>query len=153
VETGTELAFGSIELAVEDLGPGESPHDSIWLLGEGREQVFSGDQAYNHMHGFLADGHWESWLTNIAGLEQRLPETAVLHVGHGEPASPGLLAWQRGYVERFIEAVRAADWADPEGARGAAAEAMDGYLEAPELRFLMELSIDPVAAQLGLVES
>ena len=53
-EPGSELSFGDIEIAVSDLGPGESPHDSIWLLGEDRETVFSGDQAYDHMHCYLA---------------------------------------------------------------------------------------------------
>src|SRR5918995_1670190 len=68
VSDGAERSFGDIELTVQDLGPGESPHDSIWFLGEGRGEVFSGDQGYNHMHGYLADGYWEEWLGDIQEL-------------------------------------------------------------------------------------
>ena len=73
VEPDDELAFGDVELAVRDLGPGESPHDSIWLLGEEQSTVFCGDQGYNHMHCYLADGHWESWLANLDRLAADLP--------------------------------------------------------------------------------
>ena len=149
---GEEFSFGEIELAVRDLGPGESPHDSIWLLGEDRATVFSGDQAYNHMHSYLADGHWESWLANLDRLSSDLPAGATLLPGHGDRAERGLLAWQRGYIERFVGAVRGADWGDADRAKQEVVEAMGSYLDTDELRFLMELSIEPVAAQLGLSE-
>jgi glyoxylase-like metal-dependent hydrolase (beta-lactamase superfamily II) len=148
---GAELAFGDIELAVRDLGPGESPHDSIWFLGEDRTTVFSGDQAYNHMHCFLADGYWEQWLDHVEALTSDLRSGAVLHPGHGEPAGLEILAWQRRYIELFLDAVRAADWSDAEGAKRRVVEVMSRYLENAQLRFLMELSIEPVAAKLGLV--
>jgi glyoxylase-like metal-dependent hydrolase (beta-lactamase superfamily II) len=152
VEPGEELAFGDIELKVRDLGPGESPHDSIWLLGEDHDTVFSGDQAYNHMHCFLADGHWESWLANLDRLAADLPAGVTLLPGHGDQAGGELLDWQRGYIERFVGAVRDADWSDPERAKQAVVEAMASYLRTDDLRFLMELSVDPVAAKLGLPE-
>ena len=75
-----------------------------------------------------------------------------MHVGHGEPARPELLGWQRSYIERFIGAIRGADWEDPDSAKTAVSDAMGGFLESPDLRFLMELSIEPVATQLGLIE-
>jgi glyoxylase-like metal-dependent hydrolase (beta-lactamase superfamily II) len=152
VEPGEELAFGDIELKVRDLGPGESPHDSIWLLGEDHDTVFSGDQAYNHMHCFLADGHWESWLANLDRLAADLPAGVRLLPGHGDQAGREVLDWQRGYIERFVGAVRDADWSDPERAKQAVVEAMASYLRTDDLRFLMELSVEPVAAKLGLPE-
>jgi glyoxylase-like metal-dependent hydrolase (beta-lactamase superfamily II) len=152
VDDGAELTFGDIELAVRDLGPGESPHDSIWLLGDTPTTVFSGDQAYNHMHCYLADGHWEEWLDHIEALTSELPSDAVLHPGHGATARPELLAWQRAYIERFVEAVRRADWSDVERAKGSVLDAITGYLDTDDLRFLIELSIEPVAARLGLVD-
>jgi glyoxylase-like metal-dependent hydrolase (beta-lactamase superfamily II) len=151
VVDGAELAFGDIELAVRDLGPGESPHDSVWFLGEDRATVFSGDQAYNHMHCFLGDGYWEQWLIHIEALTADLRSDAVLHPGHGEPAGLDLLAWQRRYIELFLEAVRSADWSDAGEAKQRVLESMSGYLDKPQLRFLMELSIEPVAVKLGLV--
>jgi glyoxylase-like metal-dependent hydrolase (beta-lactamase superfamily II) len=150
VDGGSELSFGDIELTVQDLGPGESPHDSIWFLGEGRGEVFSGDQGYNHMHGYLADGYWEEWLANIEQLRRELSIDAVLHVGHGDPAGTEVLDWERSYIERFLEAVRGADWEDTETAKTAVRDAMGAFLENQDLRFLMELSIEPVAAKLGL---
>jgi glyoxylase-like metal-dependent hydrolase (beta-lactamase superfamily II) len=149
VADGSELGFGDIELTVRDLGPGESPHDSIWFLGEDRGNVFSGDLAYNHMHGYLADGFWEEWLANIEALIADLPAEVVLHPGHGETAGRDLLAWQRGYIETFIEAVRSADWSDQDRARRDVLDAITRYLATDQLRFLMELSIEPVAKMLG----
>lgn len=151
VEDGAQLAFGDIELTVRDLGPGESPHDSIWFLGEDRSEVFSGDQAYNHMHSYLADGHWEPWLANIDRLSSELPGDAVLHPGHGDPASRELLEWQRGYILRFLEAVTAADWSAPDRARSSVVEEIGRFLDSDDLRFLMELSVEPVASKLGLL--
>jgi len=150
-DPGEELTFGDIELTVRDLGPGESPHDSIWLLGEDGHTVFSGDQGYNHMHCYLADGHWQSWLTNLDRLAAELPAGVTLLPGHGDRSGRELLDWQRGYIERFVAAVRAGDWSHPETAKEGVVEAMASYLPANELRFLMELSIEPVAAQLGLL--
>jgi glyoxylase-like metal-dependent hydrolase (beta-lactamase superfamily II) len=152
VGTGEELAFGDIELTVRDLGPGESPHDSIWFLGDDRSTVFSGDQGYNHMRAYLADGHWESWLANLDLLAAELPAGATLLPGHRDRAGRELLGWQRGYIERFVEAVRAADWRDADPARQGVLDEMTSYLEGNELRFLMELSIEPVASKLGLLE-
>ena len=152
VEPGEELAFGDIELAVRDLGPGESPHDSIWFLGEGRQTVFSGDQAYNHMHCYLADGHWKAWLANLDRLARELPAGATLLPGHGEAAGRKLLDWQRGYIERFTDAILVGDWSDPARAKERVVEEMVSYLGASELRFLMELSIEPVAVQLGVLD-
>jgi glyoxylase-like metal-dependent hydrolase (beta-lactamase superfamily II) len=152
VDPGEELAFGDIELAVRDLGPGESPHDSIWFLGKERSTVFCGDQGYNHMHCYLADGHWERWLANLDLLAAELPAGVRLLPGHGDRADIELLDWQRGYVERFVDAVRARDWSDPALAKEGVVGAMGSYLEVDDLRFLMELSVEPVAVQLGLLE-
>jgi glyoxylase-like metal-dependent hydrolase (beta-lactamase superfamily II) len=152
VEPGAELTFGDIELAVRDLGPGESPHDSIWLLGEGRSTVFCGDQGYNHMHCYLADGHWESWLAHLDALAAELPDGVTLLPGHGDQAGRELFDWQRDYLHRFVAAVRAGEWDDPDRAKQSVVETMSAYLPAKDLRFLMELSIEPVAAQLGLLE-
>jgi glyoxylase-like metal-dependent hydrolase (beta-lactamase superfamily II) len=152
VESGDELAFGDVELTVLDLGPGESPHDSIWFLGDDRAVVFSGDQSYNHMHCYLADGHWESWLANLDSLAADLPAGVTLMPGHGDRAGRELLDWQRGYIARFVEAVRAADWSDAERAKEQVVETMTSYQPGNDLRFLMELSVEPVASKLGLLE-
>ena len=150
VSDGETLELGGAGFTVLDLGPGESPHDSIWLLGEDRHAVFLGDQVYDHKHAYLADGFYEEWLANIERLQRELPADATLHVGHGGPVTPALFAWQREYVETFLDAVRAADWSEPEGARAAVVQRMRAFLPTDELQFLMELSVEPVAGKLGM---
>ena len=67
--------------------------------------------------------------------------------------TPTHLDQQREYVETFVEAVRQADWSQPDQARAAVVERMTRLLPTDELRFLMELSIEPVAAKLGILAS
>jgi glyoxylase-like metal-dependent hydrolase (beta-lactamase superfamily II) len=151
VSDGETLELGGARFTVLDLGPGESPHDSIWLLGDDRRIVFLGDQVYDHKHAYLADGFYEEWLANLERLRQELPADATLHVGHGGSVTPAHFDWQREYVETFLDAVRSADWSQPDVARAAVVERMTRLLPTDELRFLMELSIEPVASSLGIV--
>jgi len=153
VADGETLELGGAQFTVHDLGPGESPHDSIWFLGHERRTVFLGDQIYDHKHAYLADGFYDEWLAHLERLRQELPLDATLHIGHGGPVTPAHRNWQREYVETFVEAVRQADWSQPDRARAAVVERMTRLLPTDELRFLMELSIEPVAAKLGILAS
>lgn len=151
INDGETLSFDGVPFTVIDLGPGESPHDSVWLVGDDRMHAFAGDSAYEHMHCYLADGFWESWLANITRLRSELPAAAQVHFGHGEPTSSPPFDWQEDYIATFVDAIRTADWSDPESAKAAVVKAMTDYLPAGDLRFLMELSVEPVARQFGLV--
>lgn len=151
VSDGETVEFGGARFTVLDLGPGESPHDSTWFLGDERQKVFLGDQVYDRKHAYLADGFFEEWLGNLERLRHELPAEATLHIGHGGPVTPALFGWQREYIETFVDAVRGADWSQPEKARTVVVERMTGLLPTDELRFLMELSIEPVAAKLGIL--
>lgn len=138
-----------------DVGPGESPHDSWWVLESGpRARVFPGDLVYNRMHAYLADGFCEQWLNNLARAKRELPPDAELFMGHGHPTqSPDLLDWQMGYIEEFLEAVRIG--ADKDGLSGDAltevvAHRMKQYLPHDNLEFLMRLSVEPVRNRLAL---
>ena len=148
---GESVTFDDVTFTVIDLGPSESPHDSPWVLGEEERVVFLGDQIYAQKHCYLADGFHQQWLDNIELLRARFPSDAVFHIGHGGPAGPGDWDWQRSYIETFLEAVRAADWSSPEQAQAAVVAEMKRFLPTDDLSFLMELSVEPVAAQLGLV--
>jgi glyoxylase-like metal-dependent hydrolase (beta-lactamase superfamily II) len=148
---GESVTFDDVTLTVIDLGPSESPHDSPWVLGDDERTVFLGDQIYDHKHCYLADGFYREWLANIETLRERFPDDAVFHVGHGGPAGPGDWDWQRSYIETFLEALKAADWSNPEQAQADVVAEMKRFLPTDELSFLMELSVEPVAAQLGLV--
>ena len=153
VSDGERVELGGVSFTVRDLGPGESPHDSIWLLGDERRTVFLGDQVYDRKHTYLADGFFEEWLANLERLRQELPADATLHIGHGGPVMPAQFDAQREYVEAFVDAVGGADWSQPDTARAAVIERMTRLLPTDELQFLMELSIDPVAAKLRIVQS
>jgi glyoxylase-like metal-dependent hydrolase (beta-lactamase superfamily II) len=151
VRDGESLSFDDVTFTVIDLGPSESPHDSPWVLGDDARTVFLGDQIYDHKHCYLADGFHAEWLANIETLRERLPGDAVLHIGHGGPVTPADFEWQRRYIESFLDAVRDADWSSPERARAEVVATMTSFLPTDELQFLMELSIEPVATQLGVL--
>ena len=152
VSDGDRVDLGGTSFTVLDLGPGESPHDSVWFLGDERRTVFLGDQVYDRKHAYLADGFFEEWLGHLDRLQRELPVDATLHIGHGGPVTPARFDEQRVYIETFVDAVRNADWSQPDNARAAVVERMTTLLPTDELRFLMELSIDPVAARLGSVQ-
>jgi glyoxylase-like metal-dependent hydrolase (beta-lactamase superfamily II) len=151
LDDGGSISFDGVEFTLVDLGPGESPHDSAWVVRRDQPIVFAGDEAYEQMHCYLADGYWESWLQNIRRLQSELPEDAEYHFGHGDPKEGSIFDWQKGYITTFIGAIDAADWSRPERAQADVVEAMTRYLPSEDLRFLMELSIQPVAAQRGYI--
>jgi glyoxylase-like metal-dependent hydrolase (beta-lactamase superfamily II) len=151
ISDGESVVFDDVAFTVIDLGPSESPHDSPWVLGDDDRVVFLGDQIYDRRHSFFGDGFHQEWLENIETLRERFPTDAVFHIGHGGPASPADWDWQRRYIETFVNAVRTADWSRPEQAHTSVVAEMKRFLPSDEQLFLMELSIEPVAAQLGLM--
>jgi glyoxylase-like metal-dependent hydrolase (beta-lactamase superfamily II) len=148
---GESVTFGGVKFTVIDLGPSESPHDSPWVLGDEDKIVFLGDQIYDHKHCFLADGFHVEWLANIEKLRVRFPDDAVFYIGHGGPVGREMWDWQRGYIETFVAAVSNADWSAPEQAKATVVARIKEYEPSEELQFLMELSIEPVAARQGLL--
>jgi hypothetical protein len=149
---GEALDFGpGLTFRVVDIGPAESFHDSIYFLEGSRPAAFVGDLVYSLMHPYMADGHNDDWRRVIARLSNELPEDLILHVGHGEPTTRILLAWQRVYLDRFDAALRAADWTDPAAATEDVLATMQDYLPTQDLVFLMQRSIEPNAKRLGLM--
>ena len=147
VDPGTQLSLGGVGLEVTELGPGESPFDSLWRLDE--RTIFAGDIAYNGMHAYLADGHWEDWLATLTRLEHELPDDVTLHVGHGPVGGKELLSTQRRYIETFVAAVSDNAAVVAGGDHSPVIAAMTEVLPNEELLFLMDLSIDPVLAALS----
>ena len=146
VESGALVRLGGIELQVEELGAGESPLDSLWRLDE--VTIFSGDIAYNGMHAYLADGHWEQWLATLSRLESELSSNVVFHVGHGPTGGKELLAAQRRYIEAFVDAVTRHVAAIEAGDHTPVVTEMKQLLSTDDLLFLMDLSIEPMLAAL-----
>ena len=52
VRDGERLTFGAVALRVIDLGPGESPHDSLADRSNRAALAFVGDLVYSRMQGF-----------------------------------------------------------------------------------------------------
>ena len=153
VADGDRITIGGSTFRIIDAGPGESPHDSWWVLeSAGRLRVFPGDLVYNHMHAYLADGYADRWLDNLARARRDLPADAELFVGHGDPVQVSeVLDWQTGYITEFLGAVQSA--ADRDGLRGdqlveSVARRMRAYLPTGDLEFLMRLSVEPTRTRL-----
>jgi glyoxylase-like metal-dependent hydrolase (beta-lactamase superfamily II) len=151
IADGESVTVDDVQFTVIDLGPSESPHDSVWILGADAKTIFLGDQIYDHKHCYLADGFYREWLANIEALRHRFPADATFYIGHGGPVGNEMWSWQRGYIETFIAAVGDADWSDQAQAQAAVIARMKDYEPSEELQVLMELSIEPVAQQLGLL--
>jgi len=149
VASGSTLSLGDgqLELRVRDIGPAESPADSLWMLDE--RSWFTGDLVYNGMHAYLADGHQLEWLRVLDRLEAEIDPEATLYVGHGEPGTArSLFGAQRRYIETFVESVGRHRRLEPEARRVAVMQDMKRALPSDELAFLTELSVDPVARAL-----
>jgi len=135
-----------------DLGRGESPHDSAWVLDDDASppRVFCGDLVVDHMHCYLADGFHEEWPANLRRARRELPGDASMYMGHGKPgAASALVDWTDGYVEVVVDAVRQTPPTDDAAAFAAAVtRTVRSYLPGDDLLFLMQLSIEPLRRRL-----
>jgi glyoxylase-like metal-dependent hydrolase (beta-lactamase superfamily II) len=152
---GGRVTIADASFNVTDLGPGESPHDSLWRLeSDDPPQAFVGDLVYSHMHAFLGDGFYDRWLLNLQRSTRELPADAMLFMGHGQPvAGHAILEWQANYIHRFLDAVRSA--VEDSGLEGdalvdAVTARMKEFLPSADLLFLMQLSVEPMRHQLEL---
>jgi glyoxylase-like metal-dependent hydrolase (beta-lactamase superfamily II) len=156
VHDGERVTIADAVFAVTDLGPGESPHDSLWRVESGEEpKVFVGDLVYSRMHAYLADGFVDQWLVNLERAKRELPGEATLFMGHGEPVAGGrgILEWQAAYIRRFVDVLRSAverDGLHGEALADAVTTAMKGFLPTDDLLFLLRLSVEPMRARLAL---
>jgi glyoxylase-like metal-dependent hydrolase (beta-lactamase superfamily II) len=146
VAADSSVRLGGIEIAVAELGPGESEVDTIWRLDE--TTLFAGDVVYNGMHAYLADGHWREWLALLSRLEDGLSNDAVLHVGHGDPGTKAMLADQRRYIDSFVDSIGSNADAVAAGNHAPVLQAVQALLPTDDLLFLTDLSIEPVLANL-----
>jgi glyoxylase-like metal-dependent hydrolase (beta-lactamase superfamily II) len=142
IAPGTTVFFGDLAIGVRDLGPAESPADSLWTLDE--RTVFVGDIVYSGMHAYLADGYIEEWLACLDRLDRDLDRDVTLYV----PAGKKLIEDQRRYVRAFAESVEKNLPREPSDRRAAVVADMRRLLPTEALLFLMELSVDPLASKL-----
>ncbi len=145
VEPDSTVSLAGAELSVRAAGPGESHADSIWSIGN---SWFTGDIVCPDVDAYLADGHYSTWLDSLGRLSRDAPADAIFYPGHGAPASRAGIAAQRAYIETFVEAVGRSLSLDPGQRRSQVLAGMAPLVTDRRLQFLMELSIEPVAAAL-----
>ena len=152
VRDGDRLDYGGgLVFTVMDIGPAESLHDSVWILNSERPIAFFGDLVYPLTHCYMADGQIDRWRRATERLQSELAEETLLYVGHGPPPTPALLSWQRLYLNRFEEALRATDWRDPDAATANVVRVIRAFVPNEQLLFFLEYSIRPNARRLGLL--
>jgi glyoxylase-like metal-dependent hydrolase (beta-lactamase superfamily II) len=147
VPVGGVIRLGGLEFSVRNLGAGESHADTLWSLDE--RTVFSGDVAYNDMHAYLLDGHFEAWLAMLARLDVEFDDDVQLFVGHGAPTDRKVLGRQADYINAFIDVVQLNATVDQQQRHDAVVDRMRTLVTNDSLLFLMELSIEPVLAVLN----
>ncbi len=150
---GEQVKLNELTFTVRDLGPGESHADSYFLLAaDGGPVAFTGDLAFNGMHPYTADGHSSSWLALLDVLAGELAGAGPLYPGHGDPATPGVLAEQRRYLLFYREVVRRLSGGEPRLSAAAKEEldvTMRAFLPGAPLTWMIGLGADAVAAELA----
>ena len=131
------VELGDIALTVTDLGPSESPADSLWALATSRAESSPPTSSTTARTATSPTGSRRNGSPTSAGCASAPPGT-TLHPGHGEPGGLELLDWQQAYIETMLRAIRTP------GVDVAAT--MRSYLPSETLAFLMELSVAPLAA-------
>ena len=147
VESGATIEFGGLTFSVRDVGPAESDADSLWMID--RTTVFAGDVAYNGMHAYLADGRTKEWLAGArpVGDRARRRRRALRRSRRaGRQRATADSAGVCRDVPRLPSA--AAAGLDPAARHDTVTARMGELVADDRLRFLMELSIEPVAAAL-----
>jgi glyoxylase-like metal-dependent hydrolase (beta-lactamase superfamily II) len=147
IEDGFRLPVGGVDFVFTDLGPAESDSDGMWTFEkDGVVHAFVGDLVADRCHCFFRDGHAEEWLDVLDRLDRDLPDSAKLYIGHGPtPASKQAIAWQRGYIEKFLESVDAISAKVVPVSRETQEEviaAMREYLDSDATLFLLDYELD-----------
>lgn len=152
VRTRESVTFDGVTFTVHDLGPGESHHDSYWVMEGGQPAAFIGDVVLHGVHAYTADGHTAAWIANLDRLKAALGEMAAIYPGHGDPGGPELLDWQRRYLTTYRQAVGALARGQAvlsDSAKALLVARMGAFLPGSKLDFLIGLGGDPVAAELA----
>ena len=145
---GERVTMGDLTVRGIDVGPGESPHDSWWIVeAAGPPMAFVGDLVYGHMHSYLADAFYQQWLANLERAKRELPADAVLHMGHGTPQRGlALVDWQADYIHRVLDELTLArtKGLDGDALASAVTARMREFLPTDDLLFLLTLSVAPM---------
>jgi len=142
IPDGTVLTFDGYKFQFTDMGPGESPHDGMWVVkGDTGTHAFVGDIISNHYHCFFRDGFLREWNLSLDRLEKEFANGVQFYYGHGEaPRGLEQIRWQRGYNNAYLATLAMIeDRSDPasEEAQEKMVVAMKKYLPNDNAIFLL----------------
>ena len=153
VRNNETVTFDGVSFQVHDLGAGgDCPANCIWVLEADRRVAFVGDLIFNGTHAYVADGHTLRWLANLERIRPLLDAVATIYPGHGPAGTVALVDTQRDYLLAYCAAVT--DVANgsarlDDAQKQVLTRRMEEYLPAAPLGFMIALSADAVAAELG----
>lgn len=155
---GESVSFDGVTFTVHELGPGESHHDTYWVMSTptDRPAAFIGDVVFNDMHAYLSDGHSAKWIANLDKLEADLEDVPMLYPGHGAPGTSTILAAQRSYLEVYRNTVNDLAQGQPtltDEAKQTLIDVMMEHQPSSRLSFLIPLGADAVAQELASRDS
>ena len=102
VQSGDVLEFDGVPFRVEDVGPGESHHDSYWIVGRTERAAFIGDMVFGRVHPFVKDGHTAAWLRNLKRMGRDLAHVPEIYSGHGDALlGPDSFEEQARYLSQY----------------------------------------------------
>ena len=149
---GEAVTFDDVAFTLRDTGAGESGADTYWTASALPGVVFTGDLIYPFLDSYNADGFSGQWLKKLDRLESELGGATLLYPGHGGAATPAALGWQRRYLEQLRETVRTQANGQPtltDAQKAEAKQRMDAFVPDQRLEFFVDISLDPVAAELA----
>jgi glyoxylase-like metal-dependent hydrolase (beta-lactamase superfamily II) len=153
VRDGEVLALDGRRFRVHDMGGGgDCRANAIWVLEDEPRLAFIGDQVFNGVHSYLADGQLAERLANLEKARGFLSGAGTLYPGHGAGGSLELLDTQRRYLEAYRAAIRDLARGRPsltDAEKNELTSRMQAYLPGAGLTFLIALSADAVAAELA----
>jgi glyoxylase-like metal-dependent hydrolase (beta-lactamase superfamily II) len=102
VEADQHLTVGGAELALVELGAGESEHGTALHL-PGQRALLAGDLLYSGVHPWLAEGRPDAWLANLDRIAS-LGTIDRIYPGHGAPGDASLIQFNRDYIATYARA-------------------------------------------------
>ena len=155
VESGQDIAVGSLRLRVEDAGAGEAPC-MMMLYAPDEDVLFCADVVQHQMTAFLLEGRLTAWLAQLDAVSRKYGAVGTVYPGHGAPGpADALFEYQKRYLLNFRRLM-----ADQEAARGPLTaqgkqavlagmnETYPGYLPVAEIPDLLEQDVEAVQKEM-----
>lgn len=105
VASGEAFSIDDIELALDDLGPGEASNIVV-ISAPKTGELFASDMIYSGCHPWLAEDRSDLWQQQIKTVKAKYADARIVHAGHGPSGDLGAFDVQSAYIDGFREIVR-----------------------------------------------